>query len=234
MISGLAGFIVTASVMAKQDNKVYWCHCEPNGNCQTLHLPLQALEQAGHMDAQGNALHAGDHEGACIEPTVEPTVEPTLEPTIAPTEEPTPTVEPTTTPEPTVEPTVTPEPTREPEVTPEPQPLTATQGNSGTGLVDNSCHDLKPAEMVQDLWYTDYVVSGNTASLVLHWGTNPNYGSVNIVYGENIGQWSYAALNIPNNGQFTIGALKPHQTYWFQVAYVRGCAVGDFSHPVDP
>ena len=58
-----------ASLGTNQADKVWWCHVEPNGNQQTLHLPLQALQQAGHMDANGNPLHAGDHPGVCEEPT---------------------------------------------------------------------------------------------------------------------------------------------------------------------
>ncbi len=57
------------------EDKVLWCHCEPNGNCQTLNLPQQALEQAGHVNASGNPLHAGDHPGACSEITPTPTGE---------------------------------------------------------------------------------------------------------------------------------------------------------------
>lgn len=52
--------------------KVYWCHTEPNGNQQTLHLPMAALINAGHVNAQGNPLHAGDHAGACTDPTATP------------------------------------------------------------------------------------------------------------------------------------------------------------------
>jgi hypothetical protein len=96
-------FLITAAY-AKVD-KITWCHTEPNGNSQTLELPQQALEQAGHMNAQGSPLHAGDHIGACVEPTPTPcdrevTPEPTV--TVAPTV--TPTVEPTKVPSPTEEP----------------------------------------------------------------------------------------------------------------------------------
>ena len=89
---------------ATQEDKIYWCHVEPNGNQETLHLPIQAL--AGHVDAQGNILHAGDHPGECVEPTqgVTPTVSPTpvdCDDCVTPTV--TPTVEPTATPSPTVE-----------------------------------------------------------------------------------------------------------------------------------
>lgn len=86
-----------------------WCHVEPNGNQQNLSLPASALQNAGHMDASGNPLHAGDHAGACegVSPTVTPT--PTVEPcdeeeedceevSPTPTATPTPSVTPTETP----------------------------------------------------------------------------------------------------------------------------------------
>ncbi len=63
LIFALSVFTVHATAV----EKITWCHTEPNGNYQTLELPQQALEQAGHMDAQGNVLHAGDHLGACEE-----------------------------------------------------------------------------------------------------------------------------------------------------------------------
>lgn len=55
---------------ATKPAKIDWCHCEPNGNCQSLELPWQALENAGHVNASGNPLHADDHAGFCVGPTV--------------------------------------------------------------------------------------------------------------------------------------------------------------------
>lgn len=124
-------FMLFTKVWATQPPKVFWCHTEPNGNQQTLELPLAALENAGHVDANGNPLHAGDHAGACIEPTptIQPTATPTQEPeceyeceeiTPTPTQEPevTPTVTPT--PEVTESPTASPTPTVEPYHPPSP------------------------------------------------------------------------------------------------------------------
>ena len=53
-------------INTEEERKIDWCHCEPNGNCQSLNLPPSALQNAGHMDANGNPLHAGDHAGQCI------------------------------------------------------------------------------------------------------------------------------------------------------------------------
>ena len=86
------------SVSATRVEKVIWCHCEPNGNCQTLELPQQALEQAGHVNAQGNPLHAGDHAGECVQPSATPSIDlspsPTAGESATPTQEPTPTNKP--------------------------------------------------------------------------------------------------------------------------------------------
>jgi len=61
--SGSSG--ATGSTGSNGNDKILWCHVEPNGNSQTLELPEAALREAGHMDAEGNPLHAGDHAGAC-------------------------------------------------------------------------------------------------------------------------------------------------------------------------
>ena len=102
-----------------QNDMLEWCHCEPNGQCQTLTLPWSSIWH-GHINAPGNSYHADDYMGACIvvtdEPTQDPTTDPTQEPTPDPTQEPTPDPTQEPTPEPTDEPT--PEPTDEP--TPEP------------------------------------------------------------------------------------------------------------------
>jgi hypothetical protein len=91
-----AGIADVDCVQAVQPQKIDWCHCEPNGNCQTLSLPQQALENAGHVNAQGNPLHAGDYAGVCRE--TEPTVTPTLTPNPTLPTEPTITIEPTNSP----------------------------------------------------------------------------------------------------------------------------------------
>ena len=123
----LAGMILSMAgspAAAAQDDKIYWCHYEPNGNSQTLHLPMAALINAGHVNASGSPLHAGDHEGSCETVTEEPTEVPTNTPTDTPTATPTntpggptetPTSTPTQTPVPTQVPTeVPPEPTDDP------------------------------------------------------------------------------------------------------------------------
>lgn len=113
----LAIFVFVGLARAVAVEKIVWCHTEPNGNQQTLELPQAALENAGHVNASGNPLHAGDHAGVCVELT------------------PTPTLSPTVTPTPTVVPSVTPTPTTTPEVTPTPTD-TPNQGGPGDGKSD--------------------------------------------------------------------------------------------------
>lgn len=105
VLSGFITALLFTQLAHASINKVTWCHTEPNGNQETLQLPQQALEQAGHVDANGNPLHAGDHAGECEEltPTSEPTNSPTIEvsptavvsPTSSPSANPTPTDSPT-------------------------------------------------------------------------------------------------------------------------------------------
>ena len=68
-VLAFAAFVVGGATAAPSQGaeKVYWCHYEPNGNHQTLYLPPTALQQAGHMSASGNPLHAGDYAGACVD-----------------------------------------------------------------------------------------------------------------------------------------------------------------------
>lgn len=207
-----------------EEKKVDWCHCEPNGNCQTLSLPLQALQSAGHVSANGNPLHAGDHEGECVEPSVTPS--PTISPTPTPTEEitPTPPQDEEVTPTPTETPRVTPTPTEVPQSTP-----SEPEQSSSTGTP--SCPDLTPTQ-VKDIWVENPV--SNDGKLTIRWGTNPAYGKAHIRYSEVDGEWRYALLNTDNDGTEVIGDLKNGTHYWFQVAYVNGCQPGPYSHSFDP
>jgi hypothetical protein len=84
----LSGVFLAGKIYATSPNPP-WCHCEPNGNCQTLYLPNQALEQAGHVDASGSPLHAGDHAGECLNPTATATPTSTATATATATNQPT-------------------------------------------------------------------------------------------------------------------------------------------------
>lgn len=210
-------FLAVTNVFATAVPKITWCHTEPNGNQQTLELPQQALENAGHVDAQGNALHAGDHLGACIEPSPTPTEEPTPTPTEEPT--PTPTEEPT--PTPTEEPTPT--PTEEPK-----QPEVVRVASSGGSSAPGVCGDSKPNK-VANIYVT---TTGNKGELEVQWAL-PNSDKVHIEYGlETVAQ--HSLLNTPNDGNEVIKDLVSGEHYWFRVAGVNGCAVGDYSDWYDP
>jgi outer membrane biosynthesis protein TonB len=137
-------FVFFGVANASRVEKVLWCHTEPNGNSQTLELPLAALQNAGHVDASGNPLHAGDYAGACIEPSVTPSI------TISPT----PSIEPSVMPSVTVEPTK--EPKTEPSITPTiiPSPTSVPQNNteekkeeSKTSTVNTTSEKLIPCSV---------------------------------------------------------------------------------------
>ncbi len=86
IVTAIILLLVLAVIAHGSVDKITWCHVEPNGNSETLHLPLAALTQAGHVDANGNPLHAGDHAGECISPTLTPTpgdISPTKTPEVS-------------------------------------------------------------------------------------------------------------------------------------------------------
>lgn len=225
LIAAALIFVGYFAVMgASGKEQVCFCH-NVNHNPHTICTDNQG-QINGHM---GHVNNGEDTLGSCALPTVTPTV--TL------TATPTPTTEPECEEECVTE-TPTPTPTEEPRVTPTetPAPTETPKEEHGAPLsapTFASCSELPPT-MVQDKWYSDYKVAGNTAELTVHWGLNSEYPKVNIAYGENINEWRYAVLGVDNNGSYTIGSLKPNQSYWFQVAYVRGCAVGPYSAPFDP
>lgn len=137
----IIALLVLATYVYAGVDKITWCHCEPNGNCQTLELPQQALENAGHVNAQGNPLHAGDHAGACVQPSTTPTptdsVTPTASPsaTLAPTS--TPSATSTTTPQ--NGPTATPGAPQGPTATPGPQRVASTPTSTLIPCSPNTC-----------------------------------------------------------------------------------------------
>lgn len=213
-------------VYAGQDEKVYWCHCASSGVCNTLHLPLQALEQAGHVSAQGNPLHAGDHAGACIDPTATPTPtacvspSPTVTPTITPTPDPTIT--------PTVTPTVTPEPTSTPSATV--SPSGSSEGVSTTGGHSSSC----PYEVGNVPWFRVEQGVPNDGKMEIYWSDILSADHVNIYYGEEKGKMTHSVIQVADNGHFTIGGLVNGQHYWFTMQGVDGDCAGPLSEMIDP
>lgn len=208
-------------VFAKQEDKIYWCHAEPNGNQQTLHLPLQALQNAGHVSANGNPLHAGDHAGKCVEVTPTPQI----------------TITPTVTPSPTIIPCdgcceeecVTPTPTVE--VTPVSETHNDVVTVASTTNTSGDCSALEP-QPLNDIWYSDDVKGDG--KLTLHWGVDTQYSRAHIVYGLTPGDIRYSILNTDNDGVEEIGGLDSHTIYWFSVGSVHECSVGDYTTWRDP
>jgi hypothetical protein len=213
IFSGLLLFslVIVSAVFASQDGKVYWCHCEPNGNCQTLHLPLQALQNAGHVSAQGNPLHAGDHAGSCTNPTNTPTPTPTVTtgPTATPTVAITPTVEITPTPTiiecdgecitptPTDEPRVTPTPTKEPEIG-------LTGASAPTVGVDPGphCDATPPVKTV-----ANFHLYRKGPDAILKWVPTEG-GRANVYYKQvNSDTWQYSLRDVQNTGYVEIHDL---------------------------
>ena len=188
LLAGLILSMVGTPVAAQQEEKVYWCHYEPNGNSQTLHLAMAALINAGHVSASGSPLHAGDHAGPCEVPTEEPTPVPTNTP-VPPTA--TATNTPTNTP---VAPTNTPTntPTDTPTATPTNTPggPTETPGNTPTQVpteVPTRVPTEVPPDPTEDPGDPDLpppVVQGDPGILIPVTGidlTGNPFGSINFM-----------------------------------------------------
>ena len=123
----------------------------------------------------------------------------------------------------------------EPEVTPTPTP-TATPSATPEERHDNPgapvCGDSVPANVANI-----FVDSGvlNDGKLEVRWlPSEPKGNKAHIRYSEVDGQWRYALLNTDNDGHEEIGGLTNGTHYWFQVAQVNGCAVGNYSRSFDP
>lgn len=129
-----------------------------------------------------------------------------------------------------VDPCVTPTPTEEPTPTPE-QP--GTPGNpptfAGSSTEAPSCGDVKPGKVANIFVKT----TGNSGELEVQWALPEGANKAHIVYGlDKVAQ--YALLGTDNDGNEVIKDLTSGQHYWFAVAGVNGCAVGDFSNWYDP
>lgn len=129
---------------------------------------------------------------------------------------------PEVTPTPTEEPEVTPTPTEEPKGTP---PTFVGSSTEAPGV----CGDARPTRVAN----INVVSHGVKGELEVQWALPTGGDRVHIEYG--LGQNAeHALLNTPNDGNEIIGGLNSGSHYWFRVAGVNGCAVGDYSGWFDP
>jgi hypothetical protein len=174
-------------------------------------------------------------------PTVKPTNTPvptaTVEPTATPTEEPkcddecvTATPTPTTQVTPTPTEQVTPTPTVEQPQADTTNHNSARQGGDGSaGSPPGPCTDSIPSTVAS----INVKSTGIKGELEVQWALPLGADKVHIQYGlEKIAQ--YALLNTPNDGNEIIRGLTSGNHYWFSVAGVNGCAVGNYSNWFDP
>lgn len=191
------------------------CHHTP-GNDVTLNFN-NVQSYNGHLGTPHNN-QTYDTNGACQQPTVTPTNSPTPTPTVEVT--PTPTGEPT--PTPTDEPRVTPTPTEEPKGGDQPT-------FAGSSTEAPTCSDSKPGTVAN----INVKSAGVSGQLEVQWSLPTGADKVHIEYGlDKFAQ--HALLNTPNDGNEVIGNLVSGKHYWFRVAGVNGCAVGEFSNWFDP
>jgi uncharacterized repeat protein (TIGR03803 family) len=130
--------------------------------------------------------------------------------------------------------TVSPSPTPTP--TPTPAPNNSSSTSSSTNQATASppgCNDVKPLGLA-DLFQMDRTSS--TAKLYFT-PVKDHADRYHVIYGHNKGQELYGQISAEvshehNDGvqSITINALDPKASYWFKVAPVNGCAVGDWSN----
>ncbi len=118
-------------------------------------------------------------------------------------------------------------------------PAPASQSNGG-GSSNNSpaprnpdwgCPNIKPGKVGGV--FVDQGIA-NDGKVEVRWWPAPGATKAHIAYSEYGQPWHYALLNTANDGHEEIGFLKNNTRYYFQVAGVEGCAVGDYSAPFDP
>lgn len=128
----------------------------------------------------------------------------------------------------------TPTPTQEPEPTPTPTtpPVTTeTTVSEPSTASAPMCNDVPPKEVANV-----YVWGGepNDGCVEVRWIPAEGGSQAHIRYSEELGNWRYALLNTLNDGNEPICSLNNGVHYWFQVAGVNGCAVGEWSKAFDP
>ena len=91
------------------------------------------------------------------------------------------------------------------------------------------CTDKVPGRVAN----INVVTTGNTGELEVQWSIPEAGNSAHIEYGlEQYAQ--HALLNTPNDGNEVIKNLVSGNHYWFRVAGVSGCSVGEWSTWYDP
>jgi len=104
-----------------------------------------------------------------------------------------------------------------------------TSKNQESKPTSKDCQDKTPSTVAN----INVVNTGIPGKLNVNWSIPEAGSSAHIEYGTDKVP-EYALLNTPNDGNEIIGGLTKGQHYWFRVAGVNGCAVGDYSDWFDP
>lgn len=120
-----------------------------------------------------------------------------------------------------------------PEV-PKEEPTPGLPGNSPTfaGSSTNA-PGVCPISNIGDVANIYVKQTGNKEELEVQWSLPENADQVHIEYGLQQSA-EHALLNTPNDGNEVIRNLKSGEHYWFRVAGVRECGVGNYSNWFDP
>lgn len=123
-----------------------------------------------------------------------------------------------------------PTPTEEPTPTEQPSqpgnpPTFAGSSTEAPGV----CGDTRPSRVAN----INVVTTNEKGELEVQWALPIGADKVHIEYGLKQSA-EHALLSTPNDGNEVIRRLKSGEHYWFRVAGVNGCAVGDYSDWFDP
>lgn len=131
-----------------------------------------------------------------------------------------------------------PQPTEEitPTATPEATPTATPSGGTPPTFAGSSteapgdCDQPKPGRVVN----IDVLSTGSKGELDVHWSLPTGAELAHIEYGLTQSGTEHSLLNTPNDGNEIIRSLNSGSHYWFRVAGVNGCAVGEYSDWHDP
>lgn len=94
---------------------------------------------------------------------------------------------------------------------------------------DGLCTDEKPTQAPNLSGFRS-----SSTSVVLTWNSVEPLSHYTIRYGKSSGNYIYGATDIGKVNIYEVKDLEPNVKYYFQVAGVNGCRVGDWSNEISP
>lgn len=116
--------------------------------------------------------------------------------------------------------TLTPTPT----ITQPSSPSSSSSSNTSSSSPSSGCGNTSPGNTT-----LTSATKTSPSTVKLSWTKAEDATSYNIRYGTSSGKYQYGA-EVGNALLYEVGALKPNQTYYFQVAPVNNCMAGNWSN----